>query len=90
MNRGGEKVDKDKHEVLVLFPGGNTGELDEGFKRLFMDWVKFFRDNLKCSCGLCPAECIKQCPLDRDCPEIDRVWGLWLDTLEPEDRSLVD
>lgn len=93
MKRGGEIMDKDKHEVLVLFPRGNTGELEDvylSFKRLFLDWLRFFRDNIDCPYALRPPDCITRCSLERYCSETERVWGLWLDTLEAEDRSLVD
>lgn len=58
----------------------------EMFKFLYMDWLRFFRANMHCG-----WECSWACPLDETkCPEIDRVWNLWLDTLSDVQRGLLD
>lgn len=65
---------------IVDFVG--TAEI---FKFLYMDWLRFFRANMACG-----WECPKTCPLDEECPEIERVWNSWLDTLSEVQRRLVD
>ena len=60
------------------------------FRRLFMDWLKFYRQNMTCPCGLClDSECPQFCPLeDEDCPELLRLWVLWFETLSLDDSSI--
>jgi hypothetical protein len=78
------KVTLDASEVpetpIVDFVG--TVEI---FKFLYMDWLRFFRENM--SCGW---ECPGACPLDEECPEIQKVWDRWLETLSEVQRGLVD
>jgi len=60
-----------------------AAELFDMFKLLYLDWLRFFRANMTCG-----WECPGTCPLPDDCPEIDRVWKLWLDGLEEEARAM--
>ena len=61
---------------------GPSGAVD--VKALYLDWVRFFRRNMKCD-----WQCSGNCPLPDDCKEIDRVWLLWLNTLDLDKRALV-
>lgn len=82
--------------LLESFWGSNVGFEDyvfEAFKRLFMDWLRFYRANMECPCGLCVnTDCPTFCPLDEelDCPELKRIWLLWLATLAEDDILLVN
>jgi hypothetical protein len=80
--------------MMESFWGSNPefmGDVFEAFKRLYMDWLRFFRANMECPCGLClNKDCPSFCPLDYECPELERVWHLWLDTLTADDRSILD
>ena len=58
--------------------------LFETVKQLYLDWLRFFRANMRCG-----WECPEACPLDGECPEIERVWNLWLETLDFGDKALL-
>ena len=77
---------------MVETSPGFIEDVFEMFKRLFMEWLKFFRDNMLCPCAMClNEECPYTCQLDCDgCQEIDRVWELWLSTLTAEDKAAVN
>jgi len=82
--------------LLESFWGSNMGFEDyvfEAFKRLFMEWLRFYRANMQCPCGLCvDTECPMFCPLDEEleCPELERIWNLWLATLAEDDRGILN
>jgi len=62
----------------------------EAFKALFVDWLKFYRANMSCLCGLCPWDCPGACEAPDDCKELERVWLLWLDTLDMDYRAMLN
>jgi hypothetical protein len=82
--------------LLESFWERNVGFVDgvfEVFKRLFMNWLRFYRANMECPCGLCiNRDCPTFCPLDEemDCPELERIWNLWLATLGEDDRAILN
>jgi len=61
------------------------GAFFEMVKAMYLDWLRFFRKNMPCS-----WQCPDICPLPDDCVEIERVWLLWLETLDPEQRAIVN
>lgn len=65
----------------------NLDEIDlfEMCKRLYLDWLRFFRANMTCE-----WECEEACPLPNDCIEIHRVWLAWLDTLDAEEAAILN
>lgn len=64
-------------------PNMDGTDVLETVKGLYLDWLRFFRANMCCGWA-----CSAGCPLPDDCPEIDKVWGLWLDTLSDGHRML--
>jgi len=57
----------------------------EIFKELYLDWLRFFRGNMRCG-----WECPGTCGLPDECAEIERVWNLWLENLSEVQRGLLD
>lgn len=55
------------------------------FKFLYLDWLRFFRANIRCG-----WQCPQACPLPEECSEVDRVWNMWLDTLSEVERALLN
>lgn len=74
---------KDAMNDLEIAQGPNLDEIDDFdlFKAMYLDWLRFFRENMNCEWAC------RTCPLPDDCPEIDRVWKLWLDSLQAEWRA---
>ena len=71
---------KDGSELIDV----GESDLFETVKELYLDWLRFFRANMKCG-----WECPGTCTLPNECPEIERVWDLWLDTLDFDDKALL-
>ena len=56
----------------------------EMFKKLYLDWLRFFRDSMDGEWEN-PGACL----LPDDCHEIERVWVLWIETLSEVQRSVL-
>lgn len=72
-------------EAIMTEDTEEDTEIFEMFKSLYLEWLRFFRANMRCG-----WECPGTCELPDDCPEIDRVWRVWLDTLSEGQRALLN
>lgn len=61
----------------------------EQFKTMYVDWLRFYRANMKCLAGLCEWEDPEACRIPDECEEVDRVWNLWIETLIEQEKILV-
>jgi len=89
---GGEvMLDKDICNDVLLTPNlSDPYGFHEAFKTLFLDWLRFYRANMSCLPGLAPWDCPGACQMQDDCTELDRVWLLWLDTLDMDYRAMLN
>ena len=79
-----------KHTIEALEAAGiDKAMVFEQFKEMYMNWLRFYRANMRCFAGVCELENPEACGIPDECQEVERVWNLWIQTLIEEDKILV-